>query len=171
MSSLIIILLAINIVMVIIAVANVLLEELQPYKAMFWIMTIVFVPILGFVLYYFFGKSLHKKRLLSSRTHMLLAEHNIHEFVSQTDLVIPARHERIINFFASISMGFPFKNNHFKILSEGADFFLAFARHWQCTKPHSPYYIYLYRRCHWASYSRRSYRQGSPGNRSKGNLR
>ncbi len=120
--------LAIDIVMVTIAVVNVLLEELQPFKAMFWIMTIVFIPILGFVLYYFFGKSLHKKRILSNRTHMLLAERTIHEFVSQTDLVIPARHERIINFFASISMGFPFKNNHFKILTEGADFFLSLLR-------------------------------------------
>ena len=67
-------LLAIDIVLVIMALVKVLLEELQPFKAMFWVMTIIFVPILGLVLFFFFGKNLHKKRLLSDRTHMLIAE-------------------------------------------------------------------------------------------------
>ena len=117
-------LLAIDIVLVIMALVKVLLEELQPFKAMFWVMTIIFVPILGLVLFFFFGKNLHKKRLLSDRTHMLIAERIYEGFTAQDDLVIPARHERVINFFARLTLAFPFKNNRIEILSEGSDFFL-----------------------------------------------
>ncbi len=139
----IIILLAIDIIMVITAVANVLLEELQPFKAMFWIMTIVFVPILGFILYYFFGKSLHKKRLMSDRTQLLMVEHTIKEFVSQDDLVIPARHERIINFFTSTCMAFPFKNNQVEFLTEGANFFLSLLRDIGAARSHIHIVTYI----------------------------
>ena len=117
-------LLAIDIVLVIMALVKVLLEELQPFKAMFWVMTIIFVPILGLVLFFFFGKNLHKKRLLSDRTHMLIAERIYQGFTAQDDLVIPTRHERVINFFARLTLAFPFKNNRIEILSEGSDFFL-----------------------------------------------
>ena len=117
-------LLAIDIVLVIMALVKVLLEELQPFKAMFWVMTIIFVPILGLVLFFFFGKNLHKKRLLSDRTRMLIAERTYQGFTAQADLVIPARHERVINFFARLTLAFPFKNNRIEILSEGSDFFL-----------------------------------------------
>lgn len=117
-------LLAIDIVLVIMALVKVLLEELQPFKAMFWVMTIIFVPILGLVLFFFFGKNLHKKRLLSDRTRMLIAERTYQGFTAQADLVIPTRHERVINFFARLTLAFPFKNNRIEILSEGSDFFL-----------------------------------------------
>lgn len=138
------ILLTIDIVLVVISVVNVLLEELQPYKAMFWIMTIVFVPILGFVLYYFFGKSLHKKRLLSDRTQLIMAEHTIKEFVSQDNLVIPSRHESIINFFATTSMAFPFKNNKIDILTEGTDFFLSLLNDIGSAKSHIHLVTYIF---------------------------
>lgn len=137
-------LIAINCVLVLMAVTNVLISQMEPYKAMFWVMTIIFIPFIGMVLFLFFGKSLHKKRIIADRQSAILSERTIAEFNAQDNLVIPSRHLRVVHLFASLTLALPFKNNHVEIFTDGASFFLSLLQAIGKAKHHIHIITYIY---------------------------
>ena len=62
------IVLSIYIIIVVVCMVDVLMENRQPVKTMAWLMVLTFAPILGMVLYFFFGQNTRKKRLISQRS-------------------------------------------------------------------------------------------------------
>lgn len=109
-------------IIVIIAIIHVLMDNRQPAKTMAWALVIYFVPVVGIVLYIFFGINTRKEKLVSQRSLTQLAKRSMLEFVEQHDLKMPERHKPTIDLFVNQNLSMPFKDNEVDIYTDGYTF-------------------------------------------------
>lgn len=119
------IILAIYIVIVLGTIITILLDNRQPSKTMAWLLVLIFVPIVGIILYFFFGQNTRKERSMSQRSMDELTKRSMLEFVVQKDLKLPTHYQPLIQLFTNQNTALPFKDNEVDIFVEGANFFLA----------------------------------------------
>ena len=105
------------------AIIHVVLDNRQPAKTMAWALVIYFIPIVGVILYLFFGINYRKERFISRRSMDMLTKRSMLEFVEQRDLKLPANHEPTVELFANQSFSLPFINGKTDILTSGYEFF------------------------------------------------
>ena len=101
------------------------MDNRQPTKTMAWILVLVFLPIVGIVLYIFFGQNIRKERFISQRSLDKLSKQTMFEYIEQQNLRLPPSHSALIQFFQSQNMAFPFKDNEAEIYTSGHDFILS----------------------------------------------
>ena len=94
---------------------TIIMDNRQPTKTMAWILVLVFLPIVGFVLYIFFGQNIRKERFISQRSLDKLSKQTMFEYIEQQNLRLPLAHSALIQFFQSQNMAFPFKDNEAEI--------------------------------------------------------
>ena len=132
------IILAIYIVIVLGTIITILLDNRQPSKTMAWLLVLIFVPIVGIILYFFFGQNTRKERSMSQRSMDELTKRSMLEFVVQKDLKLPTHYQPLIQLFTNQNTALPFKDNEVDIFVEGADFFLALLKAIGQAKDHIP---------------------------------
>ena len=116
-------LVVIYIIIKVAAIIHVIMDNRQPVKTMAWALVIYFVPIAGIVLYIFFGINTRREKLISQRSLDQLTKRTMLEFVEQRDLVVPQKHQKMIEFFINDNSALPFKNNNVDIFTTGHSFF------------------------------------------------
>lgn len=109
-------------------VVRVLLDNRQPDRTMAWLLVLLFLPVVGVVLYYFFGQNLRKQRLISQKSLDELSKRQMLEFAEQENLHLPENYKPLMRLFAYQGMALPFKDNLVDIYTTGADFILALLR-------------------------------------------
>ncbi len=108
-----------------IAILHVVMDNRQPAKTMAWALVIYFVPIIGIVLYLFFGVNTRKQRLVSQRSLDQLTKRSMLEFVEQRSLRLPDSHKQLIDLYINQNFSLPFKDNDIQLLCDGMEFFPA----------------------------------------------
>jgi len=104
---------------------TILMDNRQPAKAMAWILVLTFVPVVGLILYIFFGQNTRKERLISQQSLDHLTKRSMNEYAEQKDLTLPEEHRTLIQLFINQSLSLPFKDNSVDIYTTGHDYFLA----------------------------------------------
>ena len=115
--------LTLYIFVVVAAMVTVLMDHRQPAKTMAWILLLSFMPLVGIVLYFFFGRNIRKERIISQSSLDQLTKRSMLEFVEQKDLQLPECHRTLIDLFTNQSWALPFKNNLVEIYTSGYEFF------------------------------------------------
>lgn len=138
------IVLSIYIIIVVVCMVDVLMENRQPVKTMAWLMVLTFAPILGMVLYFFFGQNTRKKRLISQRSIDQLDKHSMLGFVEQKNLHIPEAYRTLIQLFTNQSLSLPFKDNEVDIYTSGYDFFPALLADISAAQHHIHLDVYIF---------------------------
>lgn len=104
---------------------TILMDNRQPAKAMAWILVLTFMPVVGLILYIFFGQNTRKERLISQQSMDQLTKRSMLEFAEQKDLTLPDAHRTLIQQFINENWALSFKGNNVDIYTGGHDFFLA----------------------------------------------
>ena len=89
-------------------IMTVLMDNRQPAKTMAWILVLLFLPLAGIVLYFFFGQNIRKMRFISQRSLDQLTKRSMLEFVEQKGLRLPDEYRTQIQLFSNQSMSLPF---------------------------------------------------------------
>ena len=110
---------------VLVTMVTVLMDNRQPAKTMAWVMVLIFIPVIGIVLYFFFGQNTRKEKYISSQSMDQLTKRSMLEFAEQQDLKLPEEHSTLIKLFGSLNWALPFKNNETDIFTDGHSFFCA----------------------------------------------
>ena len=105
-------------------IIHVLMDNRQPAKTMAWALVIFFVPVVGMVLYFFFGVNTRKDRMISQRSMDQLTKRSMLEFAEQRDLCLPDEYRQVIDLFINQNMALPFNNTRAGIFTDGHSFFL-----------------------------------------------
>ena len=79
----------------------VLLDRRQPSKTVAWVMVLLFIPVVGIVLYFFFGQNTRKERIISQRSLDQLTRRSMFEFVEQDDVDIPEHYKALATLFVN----------------------------------------------------------------------
>lgn len=138
------IVLSIYIIIVVVCMVDVLMENRQPVKTMAWLMVLTFAPILGMVLYFFFGQNTRKKRLISQRSIDQLDKHSMLGFVEQKNLHIPEAYRTLIQLFTNQSLSLPFKDNEVDVYTSGYEFFPALLADISAARHHIHLDVYIF---------------------------
>ena len=109
----------------VVAIVHVLMDNRQPVKTMAWAMVIYFVPVVGLVLYLFFGLNTRREKLISQRSLDQLTRRSMLGFVDQTDMQVPERYKQMVELFVNENSALPFKNNKVELFTNGYSFFLS----------------------------------------------
>ena len=99
------------------------MDHRQPAKTVAWVLVLVFLPVVGIVIYFFFGQNTRKERFISQRSLDQLTKRSMLEFAEQKNLKIPADQGALIKLFTNQNWSFPFKDNEVDIYTNGYDFF------------------------------------------------
>lgn len=101
------------------------MDNRQPAKTMAWLLVLIFIPLAGIILYFFFGQNTRKEKHISQHSMDELTKRSMLEFMGQQDLVLPEEHSVLINLFTNQNLALPFKNNEIDIFTSGYEFFCA----------------------------------------------
>ena len=115
--------LAVYVVVIIMVMVRVLMDNLQPAKTMAWMLVLTFIPMLGIILYFFFGQTTRKERKIWQYSMDQLTKHSMLEFVEQKRLHLPNEYRELIKLFMNQNWVLPFKNNETEIYTSGYEFF------------------------------------------------
>ncbi|MGP1473557.1 MAG: cardiolipin synthase [Prevotella intermedia] len=112
-------------VIAIVAMITVLLEHRQPAKTIAWVLVLSFLPLVGIVLYFFFGRRTRKDRHIWEKSLNQLTKRSMIEFAEQKQLELPEEHKELIQLFVNQNFALPFKNNETDVYVSGYEFFPA----------------------------------------------
>ena len=113
----------IYVLIVLATTTTVLLDNRTPAKTAAWILVLVFLPVIGIILYFFFGQNTRRERYISEHSTDMLTKRSLLEFTEQKNLHIPEEQEVLIKQFALQNWALPFKNNEIEVFTDGYSFF------------------------------------------------
>ena len=134
----------IYVLIVLIVMLKVLMDNRQPAKTMAWLLVLWALPLVGIVLYFFFGQNTRKERLISQRSLDQLTKRSMLEFVEQRNLRLPDAHRPLMQLFKNQSMALPFKDNLVDIYTSGYQFFPALLQAISRARHHIDIDIYIF---------------------------
>ncbi len=116
------IVLVVYFVIIIGVMLRVLMDNRQPVKTLAWLLVLSFLPIVGIILYFFFGQNTRKEKLVSQRSLDQLTKRAMLEFAEQENLHLPENQRPLMHLFANQSLALPFKDNDVEIFTNGYEF-------------------------------------------------
>lgn len=96
----------------------VILDNRSPVKTMAWILVLFFLPVAGWILYLFFGRSTRKERLISRKGYARLSKRPMAAY--QEQLSVKAEHgkQRLMDFFSRVNNALPFSGNRVTVYTD-----------------------------------------------------
>ncbi len=109
-------------IVIAIAILHVVLDNRQPAKTLAWAMVILFLPVVGLVLYLFLGMNHRRERMVEQQSLDQLSKRSMLTFVEQQNLRVPESHKQLVELFINQNMSLPFKDNSIDIMTDGYAF-------------------------------------------------
>lgn len=106
-------------------IVRLLLDNRQPAKTMAWLLVLVFLPVVGMVLYFFFGRNTRREKLISRQSLDQLTRRTMLEFAEQENLHLPENYLPLMKLFGNQDGALPFKDNKVDIYTSGQEYFTA----------------------------------------------
>ena len=122
----------------------VLRENRQPVKTMAWLLVLSFIPVVGIVLFIFFGKDVRKEKYISRHSLDLLTRQSMLHYVEQGAIVESEPHAELIRLFENQNVALPFGDNQVKVLADGYEFFPALLQAMKNAKEHIHLVTYIF---------------------------
>ena len=85
----------------------------------------IVLPLVGIILYFFFGRRTRKNRNIWQKSLDQLTKRSMIEFAEQKQLELSTDYQRLIQLFMNQNLALPFKNNTAEVYVSGYDFFPA----------------------------------------------
>lgn len=105
----------------------ILLENRNPVKSLSWILVLLFLPLIGFLLYLYFGQDFRRQKIVSKKSIRQLGE--IPKIkAEEADLenkTLPAHHQLLIRLLERNSDAFPFRGNKLTAYGDEKEIFRA----------------------------------------------
>ena len=118
-------LLAVYFGLIVLTIVKILLDNRQPSKTMAWLLVLMFLPIIGLLLYYFFGQNTRKERMISNNSLDQLSKRSMLEFLEQKSPPYREEYKTLVSLFQNQNGALPFKDNQVEIYTTGYEFFLS----------------------------------------------
>ena len=96
----------------------IILDNRNPVKTMAWILILLFLPIVGLVFYFFFGRSQRRERIIGQKSYDRLLKKPMAEYLAQDCSDIPYEYSRLIQLFRHTNQAFPFEGNRVSVYTE-----------------------------------------------------
>lgn len=93
----------------------VITENRNPVKTLAWVMVLVFLPVIGFILYIFFGMDMRRTRIIGKRSLSKLSHKPLLNFADYAVSTPPAPYEKLVNMMKRASFSYLLGDNKVKV--------------------------------------------------------
>lgn len=104
---------------IITTIAVVILDNRNPVKTLAWVLILAFLPLVGLVFYFFFGRDIRKEKLIGKKGYVHLLKHPMNEFQQQQAFAVLDESHSVMRFFLHVNHALPFAGNSVKIHTDG----------------------------------------------------
>ncbi len=122
----------------------IVLDNRNPVKTLAWILVLTFLPFVGLVFYFFFGRSQRHERIISKKSYNRLLSKPMSEYLSQESTSLPLHYGRLISLFRNINQSLPFGGNRVETFTSGVSFLQALLRQLQKAREHIHMEFYIF---------------------------
>lgn len=122
----------------------VVLENRNPFKTLAWILVLVFLPYIGLVFYFFFGRDTRKEKLISKKGFKRLSKYPMMEYQQQKAFEIPDGQYQLMHFCRRVNNALPFEGNDVQFYTDGYDMMLALLQTIRNAKHHIHLEFYIF---------------------------
>lgn len=109
-------------------IAVILSENRNPVKSLAWVTVLLLLPVVGLILYIFFGRSIKNKRMISRRNRRKLRRGEKNSHISPRDIGLSDEAAAQVNLGRSIAGAQLYAGNTAEIFTDGNDKFEALLR-------------------------------------------
>lgn len=113
---------AFNVIYFMIVIATVIivvLDNRSPVKTMAWVLVLCFLPLVGLLFYFFFGRSTRKEKLISRKGFTRLIKRPMVEYQSQKSFKCSEEQHQLMRFFKNVNNALPFEGNETEVYTDG----------------------------------------------------
>ena len=104
-------------------IAVVISENRNPVKSLAWVTAMLFLPVVGMVLYAFFGRNLKNKHLITRKNKLRLRKVEHFRLIDERTLPLSEASRQQIRLARSLTGAAYFPGNHIEIITDGRDKF------------------------------------------------
>ncbi|WP_455587400.1 cardiolipin synthase [Bacteroides sp.] len=122
----------------------VVLDNRNPVKTMAWILVLMFLPIVGLVFYFFFGRSQRRERIIGKKSYGRLLKKPMAEYLAQDPSILPVEYDRLIKLFQHTNQALPFDGNRVDTYTSGYSMLQALLRELQKAEKHIHMEFYIF---------------------------
>lgn len=97
----------------------VILDNRNPVKTMAWILVLTFLPFIGLIFYFFFGRSTRRERIISKKSYNRLMQRPMAEFLAQESFKFPDDQYQLMKLFKNTNQALPFEGNRIETYTTG----------------------------------------------------
>lgn len=122
----------------------VILDNRNPVKTMAWILVLMFLPVVGLVFYFFFGRSHRREKMIGKKSYDRLLKKPMAEYLAQNFCDTPQEYARLIQLFRNTNQAFPFEGNRVDVYTGGYTMLQSLIRELQKAKQHIHMEFYIF---------------------------
>lgn len=97
----------------------IVLDNRNPVHTIAWILILLFLPVVGLILYFFFGRNVRRERIINKKSYNKLLSLPISEYMAQEPAIDMAEYGRLIDFYRKTEQAYPLGGNRIEIYTEG----------------------------------------------------
>lgn len=122
----------------------VILDNRNPVKTMAWILVLFFLPLVGLIFYFFFGRSTRKEHLISNKGYSRLNKRPMAEYQAQVAFRDLESKNLLMSFFLRINKALPFDGNQVDVYTNGYSMLQALMHEISLAKHHIHLQFYIF---------------------------
>lgn len=122
----------------------VILDNRNPVKTLAWVLVLMFLPVVGLVLYFFLGRSGRREHIISRKGYNHLMKKPMAEYLAQEATSGPVAYERLISFFRKTVQALPFGGNRVETFTAGQQWMEALLRELRLARHHIHIESYIF---------------------------
>src|SRR5574344_2281189 len=85
----------------------IVLDNRNPVHTIAWILILLFLPVVGLILYCFFGRNVRRERIINKKSYNKLLSLPISEYMAQEPAIDMAEYGRLIDFYRKTEQAYP----------------------------------------------------------------
>lgn len=122
----------------------IVLDNRNPVKTIAWILVLMFLPIIGLLFYFFFGRSHRRERIISRKSYSHLLKKPMAEYLAQEVCSLPVHYSRLISLYQRTEQAFPFDGNRVDIYTQGDGMLHALLQEIRAARHHIHMEFYIF---------------------------
>lgn len=122
----------------------IILDNRNPVKTLAWMLVLIFLPVVGLVLYFFFGQSQRHERIIGKKMYGRLLQKPVAEYLAQPTDEVPPACQRLSALFRHVNRSLPFEGNQVEVYTSGLSWLQSLLRELQRARRHIHLESYIF---------------------------
>lgn len=128
----------------IVLIVNVVLKNRDSVKTLAWVMVLLFLPVLGVLLYFFFGRDKRKERLIGHRLMSQINQRNLSANVSRCIPDLPQEYSTLYSYFCNTASAYALPAHSIDVIADTKKYALMLMRELEKAEKHIHMLFYIF---------------------------